>query len=99
MLLNLRIQPSPHGLRTCRPILMLLYFYLLPDPSKFVKMTQTKAVYGICIDPQDEERGVASFIENQVYIWDIRYFEKALHTLPLQKSSIVKVNRPERANG
>ena len=60
------------------------------DPSKFAKTTATKAVFGVCVDPQHEEK-VASFVENQVSVWDLRWFDKPLHTLPLQKSSIVKV--------
>lgn len=62
------------------------------DANKFVKTAQTKAVYGICIDPQNEVRGIASYVENQVYIWDMRMFEKAFYTLPLQKTPIVKVS-------
>ncbi|XP_067931890.1 GATOR2 complex protein MIOS-B-like [Watersipora subatra] len=69
------------------------------DPCKFVKTTQTKAVYGISVDPQNEERGVASFIENQVCIWDMRSFNKALHTLPLQKAPIVKIGWCPKRSG
>jgi len=61
------------------------------DKDKFANTTQTKAVYGICIDPQWEQKGIASYLENQVYIWDLRKFDKPAHSLPLQKSSIVKV--------
>lgn len=64
---------------------------MFPDPGKFAKTTATKAVFGVCVDPQHEEK-VASFVENQVSVWDLRWFDKALHTLPPQKSSIVKVN-------
>lgn len=68
----------------------VILLFLNTDPSKFAKTTATKAVFGVCVDPQHEEK-VASFVENQVSVWDLRWFDKPLHTLPLQKSNIVKV--------
>lgn len=60
------------------------------DPNKVALSNVTKAVYGICIDPHNEKH-LASYVDNQIYIWDIRNFEKPISTLshikPLLKIS------------
>ena len=45
------------------------------DPSKHKSSTITRAVYGVSVDPLCEHR-LASFFEEQTYIWDLRHFEK-----------------------
>ncbi|XP_049939369.1 GATOR complex protein MIOS isoform X2 [Schistocerca serialis cubense] len=50
------------------------------DSNRAVNATNTKAVFGVCIDPHMENQ-LASFIENQIYIWDLRNFEKPVLTL------------------
>lgn len=61
---------------------------VIPDPNKVTYSTLTKAVLGVCIDPNDD-RHLASFIENNVFVWDTRNFEKPIwtqhHNKPLMK--------------
>ncbi|XP_013772701.1 GATOR complex protein MIOS-like [Limulus polyphemus] len=52
----------------------------LRDSSKHSTSTPTKAVFGVCVDPFCEHR-LASFVENQVVIWDIRNFEKPMNVV------------------
>lgn len=49
-----------------------------------VKSTITKAVHGICVNPYNDKY-LASFIDHQIYIWDIRNFEKSILTLAASK--------------
>jgi hypothetical protein len=46
--------------------------------------TSTKAVYGLAVDPH-KEQNLASFMENQVAVWDTRNFEKPIVTLSQPK--------------
>ena len=48
--------------------------------SKAALTTFTRAVFGACVDPFMEYR-IASFIDDQVVIWDLRNFEKPIVTL------------------
>ncbi|XP_023223348.1 GATOR complex protein MIOS-B-like [Centruroides sculpturatus] len=57
-----------------------LKIFDLRDTSKHHNVTTTKAVYGVCVDPFFEHR-LASFVENQVVLWDVRNFEKPVITL------------------
>ncbi|KAB0794498.1 hypothetical protein PPYR_11337 [Photinus pyralis] len=67
------------------------------DSSKAVNSTLTKAVYGLCIDPHNDKH-LASFIDNQVCVWDTRNFEKPIVTLPHSKS-VIKIGwSPTRHN-
>lgn len=50
------------------------------DPNKSVNSTLTKAVYGLCMNPHNDKH-LASFIDNQVCVWDTRNFEKPIVTL------------------
>ncbi|KAL3269121.1 hypothetical protein HHI36_008202 [Cryptolaemus montrouzieri] len=50
------------------------------DPNKVVISNLTKAVYGVCVDPHNEKH-LASYSDNQSFIWDIRNFEKPILTL------------------
>ncbi|XP_063233237.1 GATOR2 complex protein MIOS isoform X2 [Bacillus rossius redtenbacheri] len=54
--------------------------YDLRDPGRPVNCTQTKAVYGIAADAQNDCQ-LASHVENQAAIWDTRNFEKPILTL------------------
>lgn len=56
----------------------------LLEPAKSVKSTMTKAVYGFCVNPYNDKY-MASFIDHQIYIWDIRNFEKSILTLAANK--------------
>lgn len=47
--------------------------------------SQTKAVYGICIDAFNEQR-LAAFNENVISIWDTRSFEKPLASITEPKN-------------
>lgn len=57
--------------------------------TKAANSTLTKAVYGICVDPHDDKH-LASFVENQISVWDTRNFEKPIMTL-LHMKSLLKV--------
>ncbi|KAF5296730.1 hypothetical protein FQR65_LT10166 [Abscondita terminalis] len=57
------------------------------DSTKAVNSTLTKAVYGVCVDPHNDKH-LASFIDNQVCMWDTRNFEKPIVTLPHNKQVI-----------
>ncbi|CAL8072972.1 unnamed protein product [Orchesella dallaii] len=50
-------------------------FDLRDSQPKLSSTATTKAVYGICVDNVCAHR-VASFAENQVFVWDTRNFEK-----------------------
>lgn len=58
--------------------------FLISDPSKAANSAQTKAVFGITV-PNHESSLLASYVENQIAIWDIRAFEKPVLTLPQGK--------------
>lgn len=49
----------------------------LRDCTKPRLMTQTRAVYGLTVDPFCDKR-FASFVDNSLYIWDTRFFDKPL---------------------
>lgn len=55
------------------------------DPAKVANSTATKAVYGVCVEPRNEQL-LASFFENQICIWDVRNFEKPISTMTRSKS-------------
>ncbi|RZC42359.1 WD repeat-containing protein mio-B [Asbolus verrucosus] len=55
-------------------------FVDIRDPNKITNSTLTKAVFGVCMDPNDD-RHLASFFENNIYVWDTRNFEKPILTL------------------
>jgi len=57
--------------------------------AKLGSTASTKAVYGICIDELCTHR-VASFADSQVYVWDMRNFEKPFVVLSHSKA-IAKV--------
>ncbi|CAB4000334.1 WD repeat-containing mio-like, partial [Paramuricea clavata] len=65
----------------------LKIFDVRDKPEAYFKpksYTNTKAVYGVCVDPNFEHR-VASFFEGDqgaVLVWDVRHFEKPLLALP-----------------
>lgn len=59
------------------------------DPNKVVVSNLTKAVYGVTVDPHNDKH-LASFLDNQIYIWDIRNFEKPILTLSHPKP-LVKI--------
>lgn len=70
--------------------MFITHITLILDCTKAVNSTLTKAVYGICTDPHDD-RHLASFVDNQIAVWDTRNFEKPImtlgHTKPLLKIS------------
>ncbi|XP_046467941.1 GATOR2 complex protein MIOS [Neodiprion pinetum] len=59
------------------------------DCVKVVNSTPTKAVYSLSVDPHNNYH-LVSHIENQILIWDTRYFEKPILTLP-QSRQVTKV--------
>ncbi|CAH1154363.1 unnamed protein product [Phaedon cochleariae] len=59
----------------------------LRDSNKMVNSTITKAVYGVCTNPNDDKY-LASFYDNQISLWDMRNFEKPAVVLPLNKPLI-----------
>ncbi|BES96654.1 missing oocyte, meiosis regulator, homolog (Drosophila) [Nesidiocoris tenuis] len=67
----------------------LLKMIDLRDPSKAACSSQTKAVYGVTAAPYSNFM-LASYLESQVSIWDIRAFEKPVLTL-LQSKPITKI--------
>ncbi|CAG0878625.1 unnamed protein product [Darwinula stevensoni] len=40
----------------------------------------TKGVFGVCMDPHNSHR-LASYFDNQTYIWDLRNFERPVHII------------------
>ncbi|XP_034247778.1 GATOR complex protein MIOS-A isoform X2 [Thrips palmi] len=54
------------------------------DTGRAVSSTPTKAVYGLAVDPQADHR-LASFVDNQIYVWDTRNFEKPVLFLSQNK--------------
>uniref|UniRef100_A0A0A9ZA57 WD repeat-containing protein mio n=3 Tax=Lygus hesperus TaxID=30085 RepID=A0A0A9ZA57_LYGHE len=61
----------------------------LRDPSKAANSAQTKAVYGVTAAPYSNCM-LASYVESQVAIWDIRAFEKPVLSLQ-QSKPITKI--------
>ncbi|XP_018335553.1 GATOR complex protein MIOS [Agrilus planipennis] len=57
------------------------------DSVKVVTSTPTKAVFGLCMEP-NLDRHLASYCDNQVCIWDVRNFEKPLVTLTYPKPTL-----------
>lgn len=45
------------------------------DPSTSKSVITTKGVHGLVADPLFEHQ-LASFVEEQIYIWDLRNFDK-----------------------
>lgn len=54
------------------------------DPNKMINSTLTKAVYGVCLNRNDD-RQMASYFENQICVWDTRNFEKPVVFLQQNK--------------
>ncbi|XP_050310111.1 GATOR complex protein MIOS [Anthonomus grandis grandis] len=54
-----------------------------------VSSTVTKAALGVCTNPKDDKY-LASYFENQVYVWDTRNIEKPIQILP-QPKPVLKV--------
>lgn len=67
----------------------LYNFITLPDPVKIVNTTPTKAVYSLAINPHNDYH-LVSHVDNQITIWDTRYFEKPVLTLS-QARQVTKV--------
>ncbi|CAG9761033.1 unnamed protein product [Ceutorhynchus assimilis] len=57
------------------------------DPTRVVTSTVTKAALGVCTNPRDDKY-LASYFENQVYVWDTRNIEKPIQILPHAKPLI-----------
>jgi len=68
---------------------MLNSVICISDSNKAVNSTPTKAVYGLVVDPQNDHQ-LASFVENQISVWDTRNFEKPVLTLT-QSKPVTKV--------
>lgn len=74
-----------------------LKLYDFREPGRAVSSTPTKAVYGLAVDPQADHR-LTSFVENQIYVWDTRNFEKPVLFLS-QNKPVSKVSWcPTRSN-
>ncbi|PNF34608.1 WD repeat-containing protein mio [Cryptotermes secundus] len=61
----------------------------LRDSNKAITSTPTKAVYGLVVDTHNDHQ-LASFVENQISVWDTRNFEKPVLTLT-QSKPVTKV--------
>ncbi|KAJ8676074.1 hypothetical protein QAD02_011860 [Eretmocerus hayati] len=59
------------------------------DPVKIINTTATKAVYSVSVNPHNDHH-LVSHVDNQITIWDTRFFEKPVLTLP-QPRLITKV--------
>ncbi|XP_063974813.1 GATOR2 complex protein MIOS [Diachasmimorpha longicaudata] len=59
------------------------------DSVRMANSTPTKAVYSVAVNPHNSYH-VVSHVENQITIWDTRYFEKPVLTLP-QSRPVIKV--------
>ncbi|KAH0544233.1 GATOR complex protein MIOS-B [Cotesia glomerata] len=59
------------------------------DSAKTANTTATKAVYSVAVNPYNVFQ-LVSHVDNQITIWDTRYFEKPMLTLP-QSRQINKV--------
>ncbi|XP_034949422.1 GATOR complex protein MIOS [Chelonus insularis] len=59
------------------------------DSAKVVNTTATKAVYSVAVNPHNVCH-LVSHVDNQITIWDTRYFEKPMLTLP-QSRPVTKV--------
>lgn len=59
------------------------------DSVRVVNSTPTKSVYSVSVNPHNSYH-LVSHVENQITIWDTRYFEKPVLTLP-QSRQIIKV--------
>lgn len=67
------------------------------DSLKVVNTVATKAVYGVAVDPQNDKQ-VASYIDNIIAMWDLRMFDKPVITVS-QGKIIIKVQWcPTRSN-
>ncbi|KAJ8949341.1 hypothetical protein NQ314_008261 [Rhamnusium bicolor] len=76
-----------HGtsrLLACGMNMKNIKIYDMRDPNKMINSTITKAVYGVCMNPYGD-RHLASFHDNQIFVWDLRNFEKPVLTLPQTK--------------
>lgn len=60
------------------------------DTTKAATSTLTKAVYGVCVDPHNDHY-LASFHDSQIYVWDVRNFEKSMVCLT-QPKSLMKIS-------
>lgn len=47
------------------------------DAAKVASSTLTKAVYGVCMNPNDDTY-MASYMDHQINVWDTRNFEKPI---------------------
>ncbi|ENN79182.1 hypothetical protein D910_02334, partial [Dendroctonus ponderosae] len=63
--------------------------YDIRDLNRVVSSTVTKAALGVCTNPKDDKY-LASYFENQIYVWDTRNIEKPIQILP-QAKPVLKV--------
>ena len=63
---------------------MIISVIFIADSNKAVTSTPTKAVYGLVVDPHNDHQ-LASFVDNQIYVWDTRNFEKPVLTVAQSK--------------
>ena len=63
--------------------------FQLLDPAKIISTTPTKAVYSLAVNPRNDYH-LVSHIDNQITIWDTRYFEKPILTFS-QSRQVTKV--------
>uniref|UniRef100_T1HA87 Zinc_ribbon_16 domain-containing protein n=1 Tax=Rhodnius prolixus TaxID=13249 RepID=T1HA87_RHOPR len=74
-----------------------LKMYDLRDPTRAINSSQTKAVFGVTGPPRSSYL-FASYVENQIAIWDIRSLDKPVLTLP-QAKPVIKISWcPTRKN-
>lgn len=73
--------------------LNLFSYYLtiisLDITNKAVTIANTKAVYGVCIDPFNDYQ-LASRVDNMIAIWDRRMFDKPVLHLT-QNKAVTKI--------
>ncbi|KAJ8938879.1 hypothetical protein NQ318_016083 [Aromia moschata] len=81
-----------HGanrLLACGMNMKYIKIYDMRDPNKMINSTLTKGIFGVCVNPYGD-RHLASFCDNQIFVWDLRNFEKPVLTLQ-QNKPILKI--------
>lgn len=67
------------------------------DLSRFQLQIATKAVYGVAVDPFSDQR-ICSFVDNQLFLWDLRHTEKPLVSISDTKPFVKLQWDPVRRN-
>ncbi|KAG8224206.1 hypothetical protein J437_LFUL002662 [Ladona fulva] len=74
-----------------------LKLFDLRDTTKPINSTPTKAVFGLTSDPHSEYQ-LASYVEGQISVWDLRNFDKPILSLSQSKPITKLLWCPTRRN-